>query len=114
VERLLTVDQAGRILNVHGETVRQWLRSGKLRGVKLGRRSWRVPETALRELTEVRSSDQEGPRTTAFNFQEWLAQVEEFRAALERKGVSFEGIDGAELVRAGREERTRRLLGDDD
>src|SRR5215216_2947318 len=66
MEKLLTVEQAGALLNVHSETVRQWLRSGRLRGVKLGHRSWRVSEGALRELASAgRASATTTPEATS-------------------------------------------------
>lgn len=49
-EMLLTVEQAAERLQVHRETVRRHLQSGKLRGIKRGR-LWRVPESALLETT---------------------------------------------------------------
>lgn len=117
MEKLLTVAQAGNLLNVHGETVRQWLRSGKLRGVKLGPRSWRVPEAALRELTTVNTSPSPAQSDTPptgdaapLSLEGFLVQTETFRARLERQGVSFENADGAELVRAGHNARTKQLM----
>jgi len=40
-ERLLTPEQAAEILTVSPKTIRDWLRSRKLRGVKAGRQ-WRI------------------------------------------------------------------------
>ncbi len=55
-EKHLRVDEAAALLGLAPYTVREWLRLGKLRGVKLGdgkgRAEWRVPESALVELTE--------------------------------------------------------------
>ena len=45
-ETLLTVEQAAERLQVHPVTVRRYLRSGSLRGIKRGN-LWRVPESAL-------------------------------------------------------------------
>src|SRR5215210_832941 len=43
-DELLTVDQVATRLKVHPETVRRWLRSGQLRGVRFGgkRTGWRI------------------------------------------------------------------------
>lgn len=47
-ERWFTVEEIAAILKVHEQTVRGWLRSGKLPGVSLSRRAgWRVAESDL-------------------------------------------------------------------
>lgn len=51
-QELLTVDEAAVRLKVDVETVRRWLRSGQLRGLKLGR-MWRIPESALSTLATM-------------------------------------------------------------
>lgn len=52
-ERLLTVAQVAEQLQVNPETVRRWLRSGKLRGISLGDRAgYRIPERELRRFLE--------------------------------------------------------------
>lgn len=44
-ERWLTVAQVADVVQVHPETVREWLRTGKLPGTLLSRRAgWRVRE----------------------------------------------------------------------
>lgn len=48
MELLLTVEQAAERLQLAPFTVREHLKSGKLRGIKRGR-VWRIPETALQE-----------------------------------------------------------------
>lgn len=50
-ERLYTVEEAAEHLGVSMVTVGRWLRSGNLRGVKVGR-AWRVPESALDEVAQ--------------------------------------------------------------
>jgi excisionase family DNA binding protein len=51
-ERFLTVPEAAERLRVMPETVRRWLRSGRLKGVSLGsdRAGWRIPESEVRRL----------------------------------------------------------------
>jgi excisionase family DNA binding protein len=51
VERLYTKEEAAQILSVSPVTLGDWLRAGKIRGVKLGR-VWRIPESALEELAK--------------------------------------------------------------
>lgn len=45
-EKLLNVEDAAKALLVKPTTVREWLKAGKLKGVKMGR-LWRVRETDL-------------------------------------------------------------------
>jgi excisionase family DNA binding protein len=51
-ERLLTVREAAERLRTTEETIRRWLRSGHLRGVRPGgtRLGWRIPESELRRI----------------------------------------------------------------
>lgn len=55
IPRIYTVHEVAHILQMHEETVRAQLRSGRLQGVKLGphptlpgRFEWRITEDALR------------------------------------------------------------------
>lgn len=48
-ERLLTPEEAAGLLSISPKTLRDWLRSGKLEGFKVGKQ-WRVPSTGLSEL----------------------------------------------------------------
>ena len=45
-DRLLTVEEIASRLNLTTETIRRWLRSGRLRGIRIGARraGWRIPE----------------------------------------------------------------------
>lgn len=47
IERLYTPEEAADTLRVKVRTVMEWLRQGKLRGVKLGR-LWRIKESDLK------------------------------------------------------------------
>ena len=46
VEKLLTVGDAAKVLLVKPTTVREWLKAGKLKGMKMGR-LWRVWKSEL-------------------------------------------------------------------
>ena len=50
-EKLLTPEDAAKALVVKPETLRGWLRSGKIKGVKVGR-LWRVRERDLEAFVE--------------------------------------------------------------
>jgi len=51
MDRLYTVEEAAQILSIHPDTLRIWLRTGKIKGVKIGR-GWRISETELEALTK--------------------------------------------------------------
>jgi len=58
----ITVEEVARRLQVHEETVRRWLRDGKLKGVRLGRRAgWRVEESEYRRFL-ADESEHDGTR----------------------------------------------------
>ena len=50
-EKLYTVEQAAEQLQVDPESIRIWLRSGKLKGNKVGR-LWRIKERDLEAFLE--------------------------------------------------------------
>jgi excisionase family DNA binding protein len=49
---LLTPDDVAARLKLHPDTVRRLLRSGKIPGVKINARSWRVPTDKLAKWVE--------------------------------------------------------------
>jgi excisionase family DNA binding protein len=51
-ERLLTVPEVAERLRVHPETVRVWLRQGKLKGIRIGgtKAGYRIPSSELDRL----------------------------------------------------------------
>jgi excisionase family DNA binding protein len=49
---LLNPREVAEILGIHQKTVHLWLRTGKLEGVKISYRSWRIPKKALNEFIE--------------------------------------------------------------
>lgn len=106
-DTFLTVDEAARRLAITPYTMREWLKTGKVRGVRVSRR-WRVPERALFELASA--TQPPTPPADAANsgdLAEFLAQAQALTHQLEAAG--FEGADGAEAVNGGRGERERRL-----
>ena len=54
--QLLTVEQVARELDANPETVRRWLRSGQLKGVRPGgdKLGWRIPEDEFERFLEER------------------------------------------------------------
>lgn len=59
-KKLLTVEQVAKHLQVHPETVRRWLRGGRLRGVRLGgsKLGYRVSEDDLEHFVAESGNDQ--------------------------------------------------------
>ena len=51
-EKVYTPEGAAEALMVSPKTIREWLRTGKLKGVKVGR-LWRVRESDLQELLQI-------------------------------------------------------------
>ncbi len=50
-ENWLTVDQVAERMQLHPDTVRLWLRTGRIKGTKLSRRAgYRIPETELQRV----------------------------------------------------------------
>ena len=44
---LITVEETAQILKVKETTIRNWLRTGKLRGTKISEIAWRIDKTDL-------------------------------------------------------------------
>ena len=51
-DAVLTVPETAQRLRTSEETVRRWLRTGKIRGVRLGatRAGWRIPVSEIRRI----------------------------------------------------------------
>ena len=56
MERLLTVNEAAKILRLNSETVARYIREGKISAVKLGR-VWRVEEKDLEQFIRERKRE---------------------------------------------------------
>jgi excisionase family DNA binding protein len=54
--QMLTPEEVAGILGVHRKTVHLWLRNGKLKGVKISYRAWRIPRSALEQFIEQNSN----------------------------------------------------------
>jgi excisionase family DNA binding protein len=65
-EQWLTVEQVAQRLQVHAETVRRWLRAGRLKGLRLGgtKLGYRISERELTRFLE-REGTGEGERNGA-------------------------------------------------
>jgi excisionase family DNA binding protein len=52
LERTLTVPEVAAQLRINEETVRRWLRSGRLKGVRIGgpRAGYRIPEPEVARI----------------------------------------------------------------
>jgi excisionase family DNA binding protein len=49
MKRFLTLDEVAELFRVHRGTVYKWVRSGKLRAVRVAA-TWRIPEEVIDEL----------------------------------------------------------------
>ena len=56
IEKFLTTEQVANILQIHTLTVLRFLKSGKLKGIKLGR-VYRIKESEVKEFLEERTID---------------------------------------------------------
>jgi excisionase family DNA binding protein len=63
-DRLLTVEETAQQLSLSTETIRRWLRDGRLRGVRLGERraGWRIAERDLAAFIHDRIAKTEQSR----------------------------------------------------
>ena len=51
-DKLLTLKEAGEVFQVSIYTIKRWLKSGKLKGIKLPGNQWRVPYSSCEELVK--------------------------------------------------------------
>lgn len=107
-DALLTVDQVADRLQANPETIRRWLRSGRLRGSRPGgtRAGWRVRASELRRLTG--GAEQDAVETEV---QAHATAALAHLAALRELGMGgrLTPIGTVELVREGRADRVAEL-----
>jgi excisionase family DNA binding protein len=107
-ERLFTVDEVAAYLRVSAETVRRWLRDGRMHGHLLTLQSgWRIPESeltrVLREGTGRRPSDAAQPPPPPPPEAASAAQVSDaVRAALDALLAQYPDTDRDALRRGAR------------
>jgi excisionase family DNA binding protein len=63
MENLFTVNQVAERLQVRPKTVREWLKAGRLKGVKIGGRFWRIKESELSRFIDSGPQAQVMPET---------------------------------------------------
>ncbi len=98
-EELLTVKEVAARLKLNPQTVRRWIRSGRLRGVRIGARGWRIRSEEI-SLPRAPLASEELQRRQALMAQ-FLAIREELREA---------EVSGAELSREARRDLVARGL----
>jgi excisionase family DNA binding protein len=66
-DRLLTVPEVAERLRVHPDTLRRWLRTGRLRGVMMGGRSggYRIKESEVARVASEGVGDEGKVRAAA-------------------------------------------------
>jgi excisionase family DNA binding protein len=62
--QMLTPKEVSEILGIHTKTVHLWLRTGKLDGIKISYRAWRIPRAALAGFIERNSNTRTGNQAT--------------------------------------------------
>lgn len=77
--KFLTPAQVAELLQMETETVQGWLRTGRLKGIKIGR-YWRIREEALDQFIKEAEQGSEEARAFSQAVQDaWEAKAEESR-----------------------------------
>jgi excisionase family DNA binding protein len=50
--QMLSAEEVGGLLGITGQSVRRWVKIGKLAGIQLGTRSLRIPASAVEQLLQ--------------------------------------------------------------
>ncbi len=58
MEKYYTPEEAGEILSLSPNTIREWLRRGKVKGVKLSRKAWRIKESEIKRLLQENNQEE--------------------------------------------------------
>jgi excisionase family DNA binding protein len=65
-ERLLTVEEVAKRLDLHEETIRRYLQRGLLKGIKFGNRGgWRIKEGDLQAFIDHLQEENTRPKVRA-------------------------------------------------
>jgi len=75
-DKLLTTEQVAELLQVHPFTVLKYIKSGKLKAIKLGR-VWRIRESNVERFLEERSMASKEPKETTENPETKEIHIEE-------------------------------------
>jgi len=67
-ERLLTPEEVAERLVVSPNTIRTWLRTGELKGIKVGR-LWRIKESYLEDLLTLAGEEDNADQLPLFKRQ---------------------------------------------
>jgi excisionase family DNA binding protein len=101
-DELLTVKEVAARLKLNPQTVRRWIRSGRLRGVRVGTRGWRVKaEEVLARSSAPAPLAPEGLERRQALMERFLALREKLREA---------EVSGVELSREARRDLVSREL----
>lgn len=102
-EKFLSTSQASQILGVNNDTMRRYLRKGKIRGLRLGK-DWKIPEKALNELA---NSPSVAPSQHTSGIDNFLTEANALTKHLKNVGFG----SGADMVNKGRDDRAMRFTG---
>lgn len=122
-ERFLTSVQASQVLGVNPDTMRRYLREGKVRALRLGK-DWKIPESALSDLARggrlakggkpiaPESASAPTQNEQAEKMRAFLKLADELRPMIESGTRHIEKFDAAEMIRESHEERDRAIAGE--
>jgi excisionase family DNA binding protein len=107
-------EEAAQVLGVNVQTMRKYLRSGKVRGLRLGR-DWRISGRALDELAHKADNQPKAPASTPDQnggnpLASASALADELAPAI-AAGASGGTFNAADELNAMRQERDRDLSG---
>jgi excisionase family DNA binding protein len=60
VTKLYSPEEVAELTGLKPSTIRTWLRSGKLKGIKMSGRTWRISEEAVEEFIRASEVKQAG------------------------------------------------------
>lgn len=119
-EKFLTSVQASQILGVNPDTMRRYLREGKVRALRLGK-DWKIPESALSDLarggrlakggkpTAPESTIKPTPSEQSEKMRAFLKLADELRPMIESGTSHIENFNAAEMIQDSHEERDHAI-----